>query len=191
MNNFQDIFLYMQDMGVIDVLLPFLLIFTVVFAVLEKAKIFGEKKKNINVMISLIIGLLVVFPHVTGTYPPGGDIVEIMNSAIPNISIIVIAIIMLLILIGIFGKDLTFAGTPLVGVVAILSFLTVAYIFAVAAGWGGISSLDWLKDPQTQATIVVILVFGILIWLITKEPSDPSKKGAVGRLMDSFKDILK
>jgi len=32
----------LQDIGVVDVILPFILIFTIVFAVLEKTKILGE-----------------------------------------------------------------------------------------------------------------------------------------------------
>ena len=103
MSNFQEVILSLENMGLTDVLLPFLLIFTILFAVLEKAKIFGDDKKNINVMISLIVGLIVVIPHITGSYPANADIVEIMNRAIPNISVIIVAIIMLLILIGIFG----------------------------------------------------------------------------------------
>ncbi|MEA3414458.1 MAG: hypothetical protein U9Q99_02955 [Nanoarchaeota archaeon] len=43
-----------------DFLYPFLLIFFIVFAVLEKTSIFGNDKKQINAMISLVIGLIFV-----------------------------------------------------------------------------------------------------------------------------------
>lgn len=40
--------------------LPFLLIFFIVFAILEKTKIFGEDKKQLNALLAFIIGLIFV-----------------------------------------------------------------------------------------------------------------------------------
>ncbi|MEA3414457.1 MAG: hypothetical protein U9Q99_02950 [Nanoarchaeota archaeon] len=50
-----------------DFLYPFLLVFFIIFAVLEKTSIFGKDKKQINAMISLVIGLIfvsVIFPKI-------------------------------------------------------------------------------------------------------------------------------
>ena len=49
----------------ISFVLPFLLVFTIVFAILEKTKIFGatkdgESKKNINAVVALVLGLLMI-----------------------------------------------------------------------------------------------------------------------------------
>src|SRR3989344_2229777 len=49
----------LQSLGVYDYFLPFLLIFAIVFAILEKTKIFGEKT-NINVVVSILIALIVI-----------------------------------------------------------------------------------------------------------------------------------
>ena len=71
-----------------DALLPFALIFTVVYSVLLKTKILGTEadgktpRKNFNVIISLIVSLLVVIPHITNQYPVGWDVIEIMNKFI-------------------------------------------------------------------------------------------------------------
>ena len=184
----------LEQYGLTDVLLPFLLIFAVVFAILQKVKIFGKDKKNINVILSLVIGLLVVIPHVTNSYPPGQDVVEIMNSAIPNISIILIAIVMLLILVGVFGSEVDIAGTSLAGWIALASFLVVGYIFGTSAGWFQYwpDWLWWLDDPNTQALVVILLVFGILIWFVTKE-SNPreDKAGAIKKIGDNLGKIFK
>ena len=45
--------------------LPFLLMFFVVFAVLEKTKLFGEDKKQLNALIAFVIGLI----FVSAVYP--------------------------------------------------------------------------------------------------------------------------
>ena len=68
--NFGDTVNYLVESGVYDVLLPFLLIFSIIFAILEKTKILGESKTNINVVVSVVIGLLLIVQR---------GIVEIIN----------------------------------------------------------------------------------------------------------------
>ena len=119
----------LESWGLSDVLLPFLLIFVVIFAILQKTKILGEGKKRFNAIFSLAVALLVVIPHVLGTYPENGDIVEMLKSAIPNVSIIVIAIIMLLVIIGVLGGERNWMGGSLSGWVAIAGFIVIVWIF--------------------------------------------------------------
>jgi len=50
----------------VDYILPFVLVFTLIFAILEKTKLLGDDKKQINAMIGLVVGLiLVAFSHAT------------------------------------------------------------------------------------------------------------------------------
>ena len=50
-----------------DYILPFLLVFTLTFAVLDKTKLLGEGKRQINAIISLVIGLiLIAVPYAQG-----------------------------------------------------------------------------------------------------------------------------
>lgn len=187
-NNFVQIFRSLEAYGLTDALLPFLLIFTILFAMLQKTKILGAGKKNFNVMIALIISMLVVIPHITGAYPQGKDIVEILNSALPNVSLLVIAILMGLLLIGLLGGEAKWMGGSLSGFVAILAFVGIIYIFGGSAGWWNNLTLRWF-DSDVTALAIVILVFAIVIWYITKEstPADQAAKvsnlfGEVGKL---------
>src|SRR3990167_8054724 len=67
-SSFRQIIDFFQKMGMYDVILPFLLVFTVVFAILEKTKVFGMEeidgkkypKKNLNAMASFVTAFLVV-----------------------------------------------------------------------------------------------------------------------------------
>ena len=92
----------LERWGMVDVMLPFLLIFTLIFAVLEKTKILGEEKRNLNSALALIFSLIVVIPHVTGNLPANFDPVLIINSALPAVSLVVLAIISLMIMITVF-----------------------------------------------------------------------------------------
>ena len=111
----------MERQGFVDVVLPFLLIFTIMFAVLQKTQVLGEKKKNFNVVIALVSSLLVVIPHVTNRYPVGSDPIIIINNAIPQVSLVLVAIVFLLILIGVFGQDKEFLGLAAPGWVMFIS----------------------------------------------------------------------
>jgi hypothetical protein len=116
----------------------------------------------------------VVIPHVTGSYPPGLDVVNIMNQALPNVSLILIAILMVLLLVGIFGWEVKGAGTSVSGGIALIAALIVVYIFGSAAGFWSITDKLWfLTNPDTQAVLVVVLVFAIIVWFITAEPDKP------------------
>jgi len=50
--------------------LPFLLVFAIVFAVLEKTKVLGDGKKQLNALVAFIVGLIfvsVVYPQLVVT----------------------------------------------------------------------------------------------------------------------------
>ena len=57
----------LQSSLLTDFLYPFLLVFFILFAVLEKTNIFGSGKKQLNAVISLVVGLIfvgAVFPKI-------------------------------------------------------------------------------------------------------------------------------
>ena len=43
-----------------NAILPFLLIFTVIFAILERTKLLGDEKKSANLIIALVIGFIFI-----------------------------------------------------------------------------------------------------------------------------------
>jgi len=199
MGLFQDGMMQLQDMGVLEVILPFILVFTIVFAVLQKTKILGEDeakrpRKNFNAVIALVMGLAVVIPHVMNSYPdPNYDIVKIMNGALPNVAIIVVAILMMLLIIGVFGGEVNIAGSSLAGWAVLFSIVATVFVFGSAADWFSMPGwLYFLNDPQLQSLVVVILVFALIIWFITKEdkPKDnkePTFMEGLGKVMSKPK----
>src|SRR3989338_1942273 len=88
----------LEDVGLLELALPFLLVFTIVFAVLEKTKIMGEGKKNLNVVIALVLSLSVIFAHTGKYFSSTFDPVNLINEVLPSVSILVVAIMMLLII---------------------------------------------------------------------------------------------
>lgn len=174
----------LERIGFVDVLLPFLLIFTVIFAVLEKTKIMGEGKRNMNVGIAFIFALLVVVPHVTGNFPAGYDPVKIINAALPSVSLVVVAVIALMILIGVFAHDRVMLGLTAPGWVGLFSIVTLVFIFGSAAGWWKTGFLKWLENifgTDIVAVAIMLLVFGIIIAFVTGG-GEQEKVGALNRV---------
>lgn len=190
--NLQSIIIALDNIGLRDVLLPFILIFAIVFAVLSNINLFGDKKKNINVVIALVLALTVVIPHVTGSYPAGGDVVDIMNKAMPNVSLIIVAVIMLLLMVGVWGIRFTGEGGSFKGIIAFVSIGIIIYLFGSAAGWFGSSMFSRMTaNPETVAVVVALLIFGIIIFAITSEPKDPQKNSFLGTMMNDFNQSWK
>ncbi len=170
---------YFQTVGLLDFFLPFILVFTIVYATLAKIKILGEGKKQFNVIVALVLALLFVVPHIMGTYPLGYDPVEVMNNALPSISLVSVAAIMVLLLMGIFGTKFAAGAVPLVALIA-LGF--VVYIFGAALNlWSGpYDAFSWWT-PDLSELLVVVLIFGLVIWFIVKEPTAEGR-GMMGAL---------
>jgi hypothetical protein len=172
MVSFKDALIQLEGMGLLDVLLPFLLIFTICFAVLQKSKILGPNSKNFNVIVSFSISLAAVIPHVLYPGSPT-DVVAIMNKALPSVSLLMIASMMVLLLIGVFGENVNIGNTSLAGIVVLFSIVAVAYSFIAAAGVANVPPwLNWMVDEETRGMLIAILVFGLIVWFITKEETN-------------------
>ena len=164
---------WLQYSGAMDVILPFLLVFTIIFAVLDRVKLFGADKKNINVGVALIMAILTIVPSITGVYSYQYDPVRIINTLVPSAAVLGVAIILVLFLIGMFGKDFIGGGAPTWLVTVI--FLILLYIFGITVNWWqapgrGIFGSDLLT------LVVVILVFGLIIAFITSDSKSHGEK---------------
>ena len=187
-SGFTELASFFQSSGIMDFLLPFLLVFTIVFAVTGFMPLF-KSQKNFRVIIALVLGLVFVVPHITGTYPLGYDPVQVMNDALPSISLVAIAAVMVLILLGVFGKDFSKNAAPLVAVVSV-GF--VIYIFGAALNlWTGPYDLwSWWTDEVTEL-VIILLIFGLVIWFITRDPSESSWKDTAEKSWKGLGSVLK
>ena len=183
----------LERWGLTDVLLPFLLIFVIVYAVLQKTRILGETKKNLNVVVAVIVGLLVVIPHVTGRFPANADPVEIINEALPQVSIVLVAIIFLLLMIGVFGQDYVFLGVTMPGWITLVSLIIIVLIFGGAAGWwdsGFGTTLENFFGTEGVAIFIMLLVFGIIIAWITSDSKEREDRTILNRLGMDFSKLF-
>lgn len=179
MVTFNDLVRSLENLGALDVLIPFFLIFTVAFAILEKTRILGNHKKNLNVALAFILGLGVVIPHVIA---PGGpaDVVNIINSALPQISVVVVALVSLFLLIGLFAPEVRWPGGGVGAGIVIIALLIVIFVFGNSAGWWFTPTwLNWFS-PDTQAFVIILIVFVLVVSFIIHEPGEHRGNGISG-----------
>src|SRR3989344_4181180 len=145
----------LQSLGVYDYFLPFLLIFAIVFAILEKTKIFGDKT-NINVVDSLVIGLLLIVQQ---------PIVAIINNFLPKASLIIIIILIALIVISLIGGNPTKLSGSVFSVGVIVIILALIWALSPNLGW----SLPFDISERTKNLILLLIIFIALpLFLVTR-----------------------
>lgn len=170
---FRGVIDFFSKVGLFDVVLPFLLVFVIVFAILEKTKIFGTEeiqgrkysKKNLNAVAAFVIAFFVI---------ASSKLVEIITTVSSNIVILLMAIVFFLLLIGTFYKE--GEGVFLTGgwkiLFMIIVFVGIVLIFLHAIGW-----LDEFwgfvgegSGGNAVGSIILLLIIILFMVYIVKEP---------------------
>jgi len=141
-------------------------------------------------ILNIFLPFILIF---VGRYPPESDPVLLINNVLPNISLIMLAVIAFMLIVGVFGHNVKIGekGT-LTGIVMIVSALAVLFTFGIAANWFG--QLPWwlrfLEDPSTQTLFIVILVTGIILAIITGGGKDGDNDPETRSFAKMFKGSL-
>jgi hypothetical protein len=135
---------------VTQVILPFLLVFAVLFAVLDRIKILGEDRRQINAIVSLVIALM----FVTFTKSVG-----MVTQLVPFMVVLAIIILVFLMLWGFLagGKDglVVNKGIKIAGGIIIAIAVIVAVIIVTGAG----DTISGWFSGSGSNTIVSTIVF--------------------------------
>lgn len=167
----------LQQWGLLDAFLPFLLYFAIIFATLQKVKIFQKEgttnpDRKMNGTLAFVISALVVVPHVTRSYPPQFDPVLITLNILPQAGLLLLTLFLVLIMIGMTAKQPDESISIFTG----LAFLIMLGLVVVLAIWPAFTP-DWIRlDPNLTALIITLLIFGGIVWFIMREPADPADK---------------
>ncbi len=167
--NFNDALESLEQMGFYEVALPFLLIFTIVFAILQKVKIFGDKGKNFNAVIAIVLAFLVV---------KNQSIVLVLNEFLPKISLISVVIVVALLLFAIlFNTEEPSFAKYFGGIMMILVIIGIIVSF-VGSGAGavfGITLPDWFDITSADRNLLIFVVLFIIFFAyVTSDSTSPS-----------------
>lgn len=137
----------------IQIILPFLLVFAVVFAVLQKSEILGKGKKQIDAIVALVVGLIVIaFGNATG----------IIVNLMPFLAVSLIIILVFMILIGMLFKEGEFNLDKKIKI-GLGIVITVAVIIAVLYLTNGFGYVESLFSGAGGSTLLANIIFIALI----------------------------
>lgn len=147
---------------------PFLLIFTILFAILQKTKILGEDKKQIDAIVAFVIA----FIFVTAIGPK-----DIVSNLILFLTVAIVIVFVILLLWGLVSgeKGLKFENAPkgLKWVIGIVIVIAVIIAVLWASGIEG-SVLDllfgqsWSGQFWTNFFFIAVVVIALAVVLKSK-----------------------
>jgi len=172
---FRGVIEFFLKLGVYDVVLPFLLVFSIVFAILEKTAVLGMEdvggkkytKKNLNAITAFVMAFLVI---------ASSRLVGIINQAMSQVVVLLFLAISFLILVGVFmgSKEFTLKEYPMwLNFFMWFMFIGIVLIFLNAIGWLK-EVMDFLRSNyQTDwvaSLILLVLIVGFMLWVTKSMP---------------------
>lgn len=151
----------------LDYILPFALTFTLIFAVLQKTKLLGDNKKQIDAIIGLIVGLILI------AFEPARAIVVKLQVFL---AVFAALLLVFMLLYGfIYGKkegDILGKGWK-IALAAVLTVSLVITFLVITGFWDMIQ--NFLLNDATGAQIwinglIIVVIVGALIAVIKGEP---------------------
>jgi hypothetical protein len=157
-----DLLSYWEQAGFFAYVLPFLLIFAIVFGILTRANIFGQGSdgkgnKGLNAIISLVIGLLALQFNIVPIF---------FADIFPRLGIGLSVILVLMILIGMFipaGNNST-VNYLLMGVAAIVFIVVITKSFGdLGFGTSNIGYWIYANLPLITTVLIVLAAVGAVV----------------------------
>jgi hypothetical protein len=141
-----------------DLILPFLLVFAVSYAILQKSEILGKEKRQTDAIVALVLGLIVVAV---------GSVTHIITGLIPILAVGLVVLLAFFLLWGFAfkpgefkvpgGVQWTIAAIAAIVITVALLYLTggMDYIKSAIGGTGSI----WL----TNIVLIVIVIVAVVV----------------------------
>jgi hypothetical protein len=180
---------FFREFGLFDIVLPFLLVFTLVFAILEKTRILGVEgegktaapKKNIDAMVAFVFALIVVATN---------KVVTTINAALPNVVLLIVIFVSFLLLVGVFAKteEMDFRSKHrgyynffiFASLIAILLIFLGSITNSSGQSW---LSFAWdygannFQGAVVSSIIFLAILLGAIAWVVRPAPTTEKKGG--------------
>lgn len=155
----------------VETILPFLLVFTLVFAVLQKSKILGDGKKQIDAIVALSMGLLVL---------AFAEAVGIIIQMTYFVAVALVVILVLMLLLGSFAEPGKFFEKFPSGlktwmtIVVVLAVVIATMIFT--GGWQYVLDLIFISEGSgiLVNVIFVAIVIGAVVFVLWMDKGSSS-----------------
>jgi hypothetical protein len=161
----KDVLIVMEQIGLTDVILPFVLVFTVIFGVLQKSKVLGvyeggKPKTNLNAMVAFVIAFFVLIMIQT---------LQVITWLTRYAALLAVAFVFVGLLVAMAGARMHLR-TP----VMLVALFLIGMVLVQSLAWSGV-----LNTEATRALTLVLLgaaLIAVLGWLFFGWGKEKSKK---------------
>jgi len=152
-----------ETYGVFDLVLPFLLIFSIIFGILASTNILGGNK-GINLIIALVIALMALRLNFVSAF---------FTELFPRFAIGLVVLIVLVIMTGLFIPREALKGWYIFfGVVGVI--IALVAILQTFSAFDFFGSFFW--QEYTTVIITSVLVIAVIIGVVMSMNADPKRK---------------
>ncbi len=156
-----DLFAQWEQMGFFSYLLPFLLIFALVFGILVKVKLFKDNKA-VNAIIALVVALMAVQFDIVPNF---------FSQIFPMLGVALAIILILFVLMGLFlDPEHPAMNWILFGIGAIIF---VVVVVQATGGMGWSAGMWWQDNWVTIMGVVIVIALVIAVIASSSKPKNP------------------
>lgn len=152
-----------------NIILPFVLMFVVVFAILEKTQILGKEKRQINAIVSFIFSLM--FLAVPG-------VIGMTQKMIPIIGMIIIILLSFMMLFGFVGGQTGEKGLNKGLKITFGILIGISMIVMIMWATGILPSMSsfFSNDEVVSTTIFIVFIIAIFSVVLSTTPKEEGSK---------------
>jgi len=141
--------------GLMDVLLPFVLIFGITYGILERTNVLGVGKRKENTLAAVAIAFLSVFAVNT---------LNIVNMLVAYLSLAMITGVFLALIFGVVGAKLEKPNKMMMGILGLIFFVTILFVLVES----GLINREYFFGRLLFPLIVLVAMLSTILYLIGK-----------------------
>lgn len=170
----------LERYGWFHIVFPFLLVYAIVFTILNQISLF-EERKPVKVIVAFVFAIFSVSFPINAF---GETIGDLMILLFPKVTAVTMGILSLYIIAAMLGVDLmSFLGKDnennniIRYILGAIGLLIVGYYFGIAMDWWRDDFRNlWLIQLLTDPLLWVIVVFVFFFWYLSKDDSEDHRK---------------
>lgn len=112
----------LADVGLFEVIIPFLLVFTITYGILERNQIFGKNKRKIHAMLSFVLGFMAI---------AATNVLQVINIVTAYFVLGLVVMLLLALIMGLSGAGFSMKNRLLFGIS--LAFIVVFILYGLAS----------------------------------------------------------
>jgi hypothetical protein len=153
----------LANIGLVDVILPFILVFTITFGILQRSKVLGEEDKEpkvrLNAMVAFVLGFFAVLSV---------RLLNVVNVLLAYMVLFLVVGLLFALIFGLAGAQIGSKNKVLGGIIGALFVLFLIYGLVQA---GVIDKARFVNTLLLPALVLGALVF-VVYYLLKREPAE-------------------